>query len=162
MTTPPNLLATLLSGSPPVPVLPSGSVRAHRMDDAKTSAASSMPGSSPGFSVADKMLIRRLHGYMPHLQLLGVLNERLACDTGKGGRFTIDQLRAEINSTMAAVPVGDNDWGSLRKLLAKARRDGVLGLINEQVINDFAVVYSLNQKQVMTLKDILLNEEDSL
>lgn len=34
-------------------------------------------------------------------------------------------------------------------------------MINEQVINDFAVVYSLNQKQVMTLKDILLNGEDA-
>ena len=45
-------------------------------------------------------------------------------------------------------------------LLAKARREGVLDQINEQVINDFAVVYSLNQKQVMTLKDILLNGED--
>ena len=35
-----------------------------------------------------------------------------------------------------------------------------IGFAELQVINDFAVVYSLNQKQVMTLKDILLNGED--
>lgn len=55
----------------------------------------------------------------------------------------------------------DNDWGTLRQVLAKARREGVLDLIDESVINDFAVVYSLNQKQVMHLKDILLSGEDA-
>jgi hypothetical protein len=50
----------------------------------------------------------------------------------------------------------------MRKLINQARRDGVLGQVNEQVINDFAVVFSLNTRQVLALKDVLLDqgEED--
>ena len=120
------------------------------------------PAQKPSvFTAADKALIRKVHGYMAPLQLLGILNERLICDQGGSAvLYTIDQLKAEIASVTTAVPSSGNDWGTLRKLLAKARREGVLDQINEQVINDFAVVYSLNQKQVMTLKDILLNGED--
>ena len=56
----------------------------------------------------------------------------------------------------SAVPAGGNDWGSLRKLLAKARRDGVLEGIAEQTLNDFAVVYSISQKQLLVIKDTVL------
>ena len=54
-------------------------------------------------------------------------------------------------------------WGarpSVRKLLAQARRAGVLDQINEQVINDFAVVFQLNAKQVVELKDIVLGAKE--
>lgn len=156
------MLTALLSGTPPH-LPPSTSVRQHRMDDAKpaTRNSATLAQKQRDFTPADKALIRRVHGYMPPLQLLGILNGRLAGDVGAGAvLYTMDQLKAEIASTTAPGAVDGNDWGALRKLLAKARREGILALINEQVINDFAVVYSLNQKQVMTLKDILLNGDD--
>ena len=121
----------------------------------------SQPLAIPQRRRKDKALIRRVHGYMPPLQLLGILTGRLAGDVGAGAvLYTMDLLKTEIASATAPGAMDGNDWGALRKLLAKARREGILDLINEQVINDFAVVYSLNQKQVMTLKDILLNGED--
>lgn len=114
------------------------------------------------FTAAEKGLIRKVHGYMPAQQLLSILNERLVCDLGPDAMpYTMEQLYTEIGDAAGAVvPAGGHDWASLRKLLAKAKRAGVLGSITEQVINDFAVVYSLNQKQVLTLKDIVLQTED--
>ncbi|WP_143516244.1 hypothetical protein [Pusillimonas sp. T2] len=110
-----------------------------------------------GFTPAEKALIRKVHGYMPTAQLLSILNERLICDLGPdAGLYTLDQLTAEIGDLTPVTPAGGHDWGSLRKLLAKARRDGLLELISEQTINDFAVVFSLNAKQVLNLKDIVL------
>ena len=164
-----SMLTAMLAGAmPAMPTPEPGSVRQHRLDDstpARRAALAVVPNTQAQkpsvFTSADKALIRKVHGYMAPLQLLGILNERLICDQGGSAvLYTIDQLKAEIASVTTAVPSSGNDWGTLRKLLAKARREGVLDQINEQVINDFAVVYSLNQKQVMTLKDILLNGED--
>lgn len=146
---------------------PSGAVRRHRLDDVRKPGRSARPatGSNPPpksgeFTASDKALIRKVHGYMAPLQLLGILNERLVADHGDAAvLYSIEQLKSEIDSVATALPATGNDWGSLRKVLAKARRNGVLARIDEQVINDFAVVYSLNQKQVLTLKDILLNQE---
>lgn len=114
------------------------------------------------FTAAEKGLIRKVHGYMPAQQLLSILNERLVCDLGPDAMpYTMEQLYAEIGDAAGAVvPAGGHDWASLRKLLAKARRAGVLDAITEQVINDFAVVFSLNQKQVLTLKDIILQAKE--
>ena len=162
----PSVLSTLLGGAAAV-VRPSPAlvaVRRHSLDDtapvrrASPSHATGHPSTKPrDFTAADKALIRRVHAYMNPLQLLGILNTRLTCDLGEGvSLFTIDQLRAEIASVSSAVPAGGNDWGSLRKLLAKARRDGVLDGISEQTVNDFAVVFSLNQKQLLSLKDTVL------
>jgi hypothetical protein len=110
------------------------------------------------FTAAEKGLIRKVHGYMPAQQLLAILNERLACDLGPDAvHYSMEQLHAEIGS---GVPVNGHDWASLRKLLANAERAGILGAIDEQVINDFAVVYSLNQKQVLVLKDIILQARE--
>lgn len=157
----------MLAGEKPVlPVAAIGAVRQHRLDNSRPGNQVALsvvkPGQKPrDFSASDKALIRKVHGYMAPLQLLGILNERLVSDTGDGAvLYTIDQLKAEIASVTTAVPTTGNDWGMLRKLLAKARHEGVLDLIDEQVINDFAVVYSLSQKQVLTLKDILLNQEE--
>lgn len=122
---------------------------------AKTVATTARP-----FTAADNGLIKKMHGFMPAQQLLDILNERLVCDLGPDATlYTMDQLYAEIGDHVA-VPVGGHDWPSLRKLLAKAERDGVLGLIDEQTINDFAVVFSLNSKQVMVLKDIILQAKE--
>jgi hypothetical protein len=164
------MLAGMLTGvMPTIPTPASGAVRQHLMEDdpprgrsaARTRVA---PPSlkARDFTASDKALIRKVHGYMAPLQLLGILNERLQCDLGAGAAlYTIDQLKGEIASVTTAVPASGNDWGALRKLLSKARRDGVLQLVNEQVINDFALVYSLDQKQVMSLKDIVLGGSEA-
>lgn len=113
------------------------------------------------FTAAEKSLIFKVHGFMPSQQLLDLLNERLMCDLGPDAMsYTMDQLYAEIGGAAAVTPSGGHDWPSLRKLLAKAARDGVLKAINDQVINDFAVVYSLNPKQVLALKDIVLQAKE--
>lgn len=114
------------------------------------------------FTAADKSLIRKVHGYMPAQQLLDVLNDRLVFDVGADAiKHTMEQLYAEIGESDAA-PAGGHDWSSLRKLLAKARRAGVLDAVNRQVIDDFAVVFSLTSAQVLRLQDVLLraNEGD--
>jgi hypothetical protein len=59
------------------------------------------------------------------------------------------------------MPAGGHDWSSLRKLVAKARRDGVLERVTRQVIDDFAVVFSLNARQVLNLHDVLLKAKDA-
>ena len=101
-------------------------------------------------------MIRKVHGYMPAQQLLEVLNERLICDAGPTAiKYTMEQLYAEIGE-VDTQPAGGHDWSSLRKLLAKARRDGVLDTVSRQVIDDFAVVFSLSSAQVMRLHDVLL------
>lgn len=163
-----SMLSTLIAPPPSAVVPPSASIRRHSLDDSspvRRPLAAVPPGRTPAkareFTGADKALIRRVHGYMSAQQLLGILNERLLCDVGDSALpYTIDQLRTEIASVSSAVPAGGNDWGSLRKLLAKARRAGVLAAINEQVINDFAVVYALSPKQVLGLKDIVLAREE--
>ncbi len=109
------------------------------------------------FTPAEKALIRKVNGYLPAQQLLAILNERLACDLGPDAMpYTMEQLYAEIGDASGAVPAGGHDWASLRKLLAKARRSGLLSAISEQAIDDFAVVFSLNARQVLNLKDIVL------
>jgi len=123
--------------------------------------ASSKPDAARAFAEADRSLIRKIHGYMPRLQLLGILNDRLRADIGSAAPpYTIEQLHAEIAALPGAKPGGDHGWAGLRKLLTQARRAGTLDRINEQVINDFAVVFSLAPKHLMRLKDILLQPEE--
>jgi hypothetical protein len=45
-------------------------------------------------------------------------------------------------------------------LLAHARNTGILELINDQIIADFAVVFLLTANQVIRLKDVLLSREE--
>lgn len=167
-----STLSAMLTGASAVPHQPPpGAIYRHSMDTPKgllrsapTVKAVGQGASIPkarDFTAADKALILRVHGYMNQFQLLGILNTRLTSDAGDNVvLYTIDQLRAEIASVASAVPADGHDWGSLRKMLAKARRAGILDTITEQVINDFAVVFSLNQKQVLTLKDIVLQGEE--
>lgn len=167
-----STLSAMLTGASAVPQQPPpGAIYRHSMDKPKVPLRSAPTANAVGlgpslqkardFTAADKALILRVHGYMNQFQLLGILNTRLTCDAGDNvALYTIDQLRTEIASVSSAVPAGGSDWGSLRKMLAKARRAGVLDAIDEQVINDFAVVFSLNQKQVLTLKDIVLQREE--
>jgi hypothetical protein len=109
------------------------------------------------FTIADRAMIKKLHGFMPAQQLLDLLNERLAADLGEDVLlYTMQQLYAEIGEKSAAPAA--TDWPSLRKLLAGAKKAGTLQLVNEQLIDDFAVVFSLNARQALSLKDILLAE----
>jgi len=113
------------------------------------------------FTAAEKGLIRKVNGFMPAQQLLDILNERLVCDLGPAAvPYSMGQLYAEIGDVAAGAPAGGHDWPSLRKLIAKSERSGVLDAIDERVINDFAVVFSLNQKQVLVMKDIVLQAKE--
>jgi hypothetical protein len=122
-----------------------------------------LPVPPRAFSEADRALIRRIGAFMAPQKLLNILNERLACDIGSDDvAFTMDQLTAAIQEAHGG---GDptalgRDWPSIRKLLAQARRAGVLDQVNEQVISDFAVVFQLNAKQVVELKDIVLGAKE--
>jgi len=115
------------------------------------------------FNEADRALIRKIGAFMSPSKLLDILNERLACDLGPDeDSYTLDQLTAaiaEIHGAPNPEALG-RDWPSIRRLLAQARRAGALDQINEQVIDDFAVVFQLNAKQVVELKDIVLGAKD--
>lgn len=115
------------------------------------------------FTAADRALIRNVHAYMPGDTLLAALNERLLADRGGAAvPYTMEQLHDEIRDT-PSTPKGGHDWATLRKLLASARKNGVLTGITRQVIDDFAVVYSLSSAQVVRLKDVILSrDEESL
>lgn len=115
------------------------------------------------FTPAEKSLIQRMHRFTSASELLSILNERLSFDLGEAAvPYRLEQVSREISQLTVPAPVSGRDWVGMRKLINQARKDGVMPLINEQVINDFAVVFSLNTRQVLALKDVLLeqNEED--
>ena len=116
--------------------------------------------SARDFTDAEKALIRKLHSFMPALQLLSLLNERLHSDLGPDAiAYSLDQLQTQIGNDLEIAGNGRRDWPSLRALLAQARRDGVLQKVSPELIHGFAVVYSLNAKQELSLIDILLEED---
>ncbi|AEF88821.1 hypothetical protein DelCs14_1796 [Delftia sp. Cs1-4] len=113
------------------------------------------------FTEAERALIRKVHGFMPAQQLLALLNERLACDLGPDAApYDMEQLHAQIGTFTAPPPSGGHGWAAQRKLIVQARRSGLLAAVTQQVIDDFAVVFSLNPKQVLCLRDTLLQPED--
>lgn len=117
---------------------------------------------SRGFTVADKGLIKKLHDILPAAQLLNLLNERLVADLGANAEpYTQEQLQ-EVVALVGGkeATVGSLSWPDLRKLISQASRDGVLEQITEQVVNDFAVVFSLSPKQVVVLKGIVLESKE--
>lgn len=127
--------------------------------EARRLGAGKVEGAARAFTAADKALIKSVASYMPPRQLLAVLNERLLADLGPDVEpYTMEQLHAEMRTSPA--PANADDWAGLRKLLAKARRDGVLQLVTGQVIDDFAVVFSLSSAQVLRLKDVVLSARE--
>lgn len=133
-----------------------------RLTSAPSRPSPAAPRPAREFTEAERALIRKVHGFMPAQQLLALLNERLACDLGPDATpYSMDQLHAQIGSFAAPVPTGGHGWAAQRKLIAQARKAGVLDTVTEQVIDDFAVVFSLNPKQVLYLRDTLLPSEDN-
>lgn len=113
------------------------------------------------FTVSDRALIAKLHNVIEPGRLLSLLNDRLCFDLGPGAApYLMEQLRVEIDRLAAAKASGGLSWTNMRKLLSQAEEDGVLQQIDEQVIKDFAVIFSLNERQLMKLKDILLPIDD--
>jgi hypothetical protein len=107
------------------------------------------------FTAADKSLIRNTHGYMPTVELLRILNERMHGDVGADAPdYTLEQLHAELRD-VAGQTDGSGGWTQLRKVLGQARRSGLLEQISLQLIDDFAVVYQLVPAQVMQLRDVI-------
>lgn len=128
-------------------------------------AAEQAKGGAPAaraFTDAERALIKKMGAVLPREQLLDLLNERLALDLGPDAApYTVEMLEAEVGLG-AAHAAGSQamSWATLRKVIAEARRRGVLARVNEQVIHDFAVVYSITPKQLITLREILLAESD--
>jgi hypothetical protein len=111
------------------------------------------------FTPADKSLIKSVHRNMANEKLLERLNERLLADLGPGASpYTPEQLLREI----ASLPGADDlarDFSMLRRLLNVARADGTLDEITPQTVDDFAVVFSLNERQLQHLKEVLFAGE---
>lgn len=141
-------------------------------------AAGTVPKGAREFTPADQSLIRAVGGYMPVSKLLTILNTRLSADLGPdAARYTLEQLGMELEAQGVAAKLsarssGDGaaregaegrgtDWAAMRRLIAQARRSGVLAQISEQTIDDFAVVYSLSAAQVLHLKEVILKSQET-
>lgn len=113
------------------------------------------------FTAPDKALIRKMAAHLPSRQLLELLNDRLVADLGPDApRYTEAMLADEMRLLPSADAVKSGDWGGLRRVLATARRSGVLATITEQVIDDFAVIFSLSPAQALRLRDTVQSAQD--
>ena len=105
---------------------------------------------------AELALVRSIGNRIGARQLTELINARRRADKSAGAALLDEE---DVVFAMAQrplqAPAGDG-WAQTRKLLAKARRDGTLELVNEELIDAFAIVFSLNARQVMQLKDIVL------
>jgi hypothetical protein len=107
------------------------------------------------FTVAEKALMRSLQGVLPIGDLLRILNDRLRADVGAHApAYTLEQLHSELKN-VAPAETSPRTWAGLRRVLAEARTAGVLVAITPQVIEDFAVVYSLAPAQLMHVRDVV-------
>lgn len=89
------------------------------------------------FSPAEKSLISKAYTFMTRKALLDVLNERLVADQGKDADlYTITQRDAEITKVQERAPQPTSGWAGMRRLLAEARRTGLLPRITDQVVSD--------------------------
>jgi hypothetical protein len=119
--------------------------------------AAAGPAGPRGFNPADRALIRHLR-QLPAAELLDILNARASAEP-KHVPFTMAQLAEEV-AKVTEVSARDGEWASLRKLLARARTSGVLATITAQVVDDFAVVFSLSPAQHMHLRDVIKNAQE--
>ncbi len=98
------------------------------------------PAPERDFTTADKALIGKLHHHLQPTELLDLLNDRLQTDVGPAG----DSV------------AGGADWAGLRRQIAEAARSGLLDTATPQMLDDFAVVFSLSPSQSMRAKDTIL------
>ncbi|MEY2161396.1 hypothetical protein [Rhodanobacter sp. FW106-PBR-LB-2-11] len=121
------------------------------------------PAEPRPFTMADKALVRRMGNMLPAPLLLELLNDRLVADLGPDApRYTEAMLSdavREISGGQAAA--GGSDWASLRRVLAKARRDGLLQRLTTEIVEDFAVVFSLSPAQALRLRETILSAQDT-
>lgn len=122
-----------------------------RPETAKLAAAKP---AARAFTDADRSLIRAMHGYLPPAELLRILNERMTADLGPGAPlYTLEGLHRAIGELGGAVRA--DDWSELRRLLAQARKSGVLEVVTPTVAEAFAVLFKLSTAQGTHLKDVL-------
>ena len=120
-------------------------------------AAPSAPKAPRAFNAAEKALIKSLR-QLPAEQLLDILNGRASAETGHVP-FTRTQLVDELEKHLETAAAG-GEWASLRKLLAQARRSGLLATVTLQMVDDFSVVFSLSPAQHMRLRDVIWNAQE--
>ncbi len=161
--TTPYLIARGLCGScadrPEARTLPRDAEgRAQRIGPPRAQTRFSSARAPRPFTHADKALIQRVHGYLPLPELLAILNERLNADAPQCAPYTVEQLHAELRD--AITPASTADWAGLRQVLSQARRLGLLAQISPQIVDDFAVVFSLSPAQVLRLKDVLAHAKE--
>lgn len=134
-----------------------GRPEARRFLSGTTTPAAKKPR---GFGPAEKALIGKLQAFMPAAQLLDILNARLLADLGAAAvPFTTAQLQDEVSAQVTTSATG-GEWASLRKLLAQARRSGLLTAMTPALIDDFAVVWKLSPAQHMHLRDVIRNAQE--
>lgn len=116
-----------------------------------------VPPQPRAFNAAEKALVRSLH-QLPAAQLLDILNGRAAAEPNHVP-FTLAQLQAELETLLERTAAAD-DWSSLRQLIARARRSGLLATITLQLVDDFSVVFRLSPAQHMRLRDVIRNAQE--
>lgn len=124
--------------------------------------ATTRPPAGPrGFNAAEKALIKAcIKSFMPAKQLLEILNDRLVADQGeKAVPFTMEQLWTEAKG--AIDPSQGSDWAGLRKIVAAARRTGLLASITQELVDDFATVFQLSAAQRTHLRDVIRHAQEA-
>jgi hypothetical protein len=118
------------------------------------------PREPRAFTTADKSLIKHAGRFLAPAQLLETLNARLQADVANAVPYTMTQLQAELETVTTTSTPGD--WSDLRRLLAAARKSGVLARISTQTIDDFAIVYRLTGAQKLHLADVLRHAKEGM
>lgn len=145
---------TLDAGADPTRRLCSSCVT--RPEAAKASAPAPL---AEAFTPAECRLVQTLHRQVPIADLLRLLNLRRVADLGPTApRHSVATLEAEIRRHAAATPT--SDWSGLRRVIGDARRSGVLARVTPQVLEDFAIVFSLTPAQILHLKDVITHAQE--
>jgi len=123
-------------------------------------SAPTPPAGPRAFNGAEKALIKAcIKNYMPAAQLLDVLNTRLVADIGeKAVLFTMEALWEEAKG--AIDPSEGRDWAGLRKVIAQARRSGLLATITTQIVDDVSTVFQLSAAQRTHLRDVIRGAQE--
>ncbi len=122
---------------------------------------SALPAQPRPFTVADRSLIRRMGNMLPAHHLLELLNDRLVADLGPDAPRYTEVMLSDALRDAGSDAGGGGDWASLRRVLAKARRDGLLQRLTPAIVEDFAVIFSLSPAQALCLRETILSAQDT-